>query len=416
MNIKHLAQDLDTAQKPEQDIRLLQQALAHESVTGNEANFVAFLHKQMSHQNLDPQQADFLPGRPNIWGTRVGSGTGPRLLFIGHTDTAHARDWPDTWRGGAQENPFAGTIIDEELWGRGSVDLKGGICASLAAIDLLDATGARLAGDVTFAFVGDEESGEPGTGVSAGIKDYVKKITQGEIPKPDFAIYLEPTKLDIYTSQIGFFIADISVQGKSAYFGTPELGVDALKAAHTLQTALFAYAQDLTEQGDDPLVGPAHLLITDIKAGGLIAVPGRCELSLIRKLRPGEELDEAVADFEARVHQISYEPGITVKITYPAGRNHPVGGTPATTAPDTAAIQALTKALRTYQPQAGAIAGAPYWSEMPFLTDEIGCPAVYCAPGDISLAHTTQERLKVDEYLSSIRAFALFTADFCGLC
>ena len=63
----------------------------------------------------------------------------------------------------------------------------------------------------------------------------------------------------------------------------------------------------------------------------------------------------------------------------------------------------------------GAIGGAPYWSESPFLVNEIGCPAVYCAPGDISVAHTFEERIEVESYLAAVRAFALFVADYCGL-
>ena len=49
-------------------------------------------------------------------------------------------------------------------------DLKAGICAALMGLGTLDRAGLRLAGDVTLAFVGDEESGEPDTGVSAGVK------------------------------------------------------------------------------------------------------------------------------------------------------------------------------------------------------------------------------------------------------
>ncbi|MEM7047713.1 MAG: M20/M25/M40 family metallo-hydrolase [Pseudomonadota bacterium] len=420
---KELAQALRAGQDSTHDINLLCEAITYESVTGNEANFVRFLHTQMTARQLSPTQADFLPNRPNIWGQRQGTRgekqCAPRLLFIGHSDTVHARDWGEEWRGTAQENPFAGTLTEDEIWGRGSVDLKGGICASLAALDLLDQIGITLRGDVAFAFVGDEESGEPGSGISAGIKDYVARVQKSEIEKADFAIYLEPTKLAIYPSQIGFFITDVAITGKSAYFGTPEHGIDALKAAHQLQAALFVYAQELTDTGSHPLVGPAHLLITQQQAGGLIAVPGHCHMSLIRKLRPGEDMDHAVAEFEARVHQVPFEDGITVAMTYPAGRNHRAGGTPTEVPADLPAIRQLTNALRAStspdeMPHAGAIEGAPYWSEMPFLADQLGCPTVYCAPGDISLAHTSYERLKVDEYLASIRAFALFIADFCG--
>ena len=172
--------------------------------------------------------ADFLPGRPNIWGERKGGGDGQRLLFVGHTDTVHVDGWREHWAGTEREDPFGAPMIDGAVWGRGAGDLKAGICASLAALTLLDKAGIKLKGDVAFAFVGDEESGQPGTGVSAGIKDYTARIEAGEVARPDFIVYVEPTRLAVYPAQIGFFITDITITGKSAYFGVPELGKDAL--------------------------------------------------------------------------------------------------------------------------------------------------------------------------------------------
>ena len=164
------------------------------------------------------ETAEFLPGRPNVWGERSGQGGGPRLLFIGHTDTVHVEGWREHWQGTEREDPFAAPVIDGEVWGRGSGDLKAGISASIAALSLLDSVGVKLKGDVAYAFVGDEESGQPGTGVSAGVADYVGRIANGAIAKPDFTIYVEPTRLAVYAAQIGFFIADITITGTLGLF------------------------------------------------------------------------------------------------------------------------------------------------------------------------------------------------------
>jgi acetylornithine deacetylase/succinyl-diaminopimelate desuccinylase-like protein len=59
-------------------------------------------------------------------------------------------------------------------------------------------------------------------------------------------------------------------------------------------------------------------------------------------------------------------------------------------------------------PDRGAIEGAPYWSEAPFLSTELGIPTVYCAPGDIRNAHTLEERVELREYFDGIVAFAAF--------
>ena len=373
---------------------------------------VAMLALEMERLGLAPQVEDFAPGRPNITGRRTG--TGPDLLFMGHTDVVHPRDWEMHWAGQPQQDPFSAAVLEGELWGRGSADLKAGICTSLAALDLLDRAGIRLAGSVSFAFVGDEESGEPGSGTSAGVRHWVRTVQAGRLPRPDLAVYVEPTQLQVLPVQIGFYIADVTLTGQSAYFGRPDLGRDALKAAHQVLAAIWEYSDRLSLKGEHPLLGRAFVLVTGLEAGGLIAVPGECRFSLIGKLLPGDSLDQATADLEA-VIQAAATAGIGVKIDFPAGRDHPRGGSPAGIALDHTLVTGLANCIAAVRPERGATQGAPFWSEMPFLTDVLGIPAVYCAPGDISICHTNFERVPLQDYHDGILAFAAFIATTCGV-
>lgn len=392
---------------------LLGRAVKAASVTGNEAAMAAMLQPEMARLGLDPLMQDFLPGRPNISGRRKGAGTGPELLFIGHTDVVHPRDWEVHWADQPQQNPFGAAIIDGELWGRGSADLKAGICASLAALDLLDRAGIRLSGSVSFAFVGDEESGEPGTGISAGIGRWTEKVLAGDLPRPDLAIYVEPTRLQVLPVQIGFYIAEVKLTGQSAYFGRPELGRDALKAGHGVLQAIWDHSDRLAAAAEHPLLGRAFALVTGLEAGGLIAVPGECRFSLIGKLLPGDSLDHATEALEAVIRAATPD-GIGVEITFPAGRDHPRGGSPAGIALDHPLVTTLSGCVSAVRPDRGGIEGAPFWSEMPFLTERLGVPAVYCAPGDISICHTNFERVPLQDYHDGILAFAAFIATTCG--
>ncbi|KUP91572.1 M20 family metallopeptidase [Tritonibacter horizontis] len=412
-----LTERLLAAQDRDADLRLLKDALSVESVTGNETPFARFLEQQMAALGLATGAGAFLPGRENTWATTAGA-EGPNLMILGHTDTVHVRGWEAHWDAQCpndpRRDPFGGVEREGQIWGRGASDLKGGICTAIAAMRLLRRAGVNLQGRVTLAFIGDEESGEPGSGVSAGAKDLVQRVRAGEIAKPDFALYVEPTGLDVYTAQIGFFIAELTLTGKTAYFGTPELGVDALKATHAVLSALWAHEAELAAGPKHDLVGASSLLVTGVEGGGFIAVPGQCKLSLIRKLRPGEDLDDAIARFEAVLGQVDLAAGLSLTIDYPAGRDHPKGGSAVEIPRDAAPAQLLAECVRQSWSEAGRIGGAPYWSEMPFLTEMIGCPAVYCAPGDIAVAHTYEERIASDEYLAAIRAFALFIARYCG--
>lgn len=394
---------------------LFRGAIRRDSITGNEANVVAYLAEAMRNLNLTGlRTADFLPGRPNVWGERKGAGGGKRLLFIGHTDVVHVDGWREHWAGTEREDPFGAAIVDGAVWGRGAGDLKAGITSSLAAMALLDAAGIKLAGDVSFAFVGDEESGQPGSGVSAGIKDYVARMEAGEIERPDFVVYVEPTQLAVYPAQIGFFIADIAITGRSAYFGVPELGKDALRAGHAAMSALWKHSDAISARAEHPLVGRAFLLITKLAGGGYIAVPEKCELSLIRKLLPGESLDQAAAEIEAAVRGAIDDPEIAVEFSYPAGRDHPLGGTAAEIDPGLADVTMLSQAIGGAMPGRGSLVGAPFWSESPFFVNRLGIPAVYCAPGDIRNCHTYKEHVEIEEFLAGVVGFAAFMARFCG--
>jgi acetylornithine deacetylase len=136
---------------------------------------------------------------------------------------------------------------------------------------------------------------------------------------------------------------------------------------------------------------------------------------LIRKLIPGEDLTTARDDIDRVVREAVSDPRIVVEIDHPAGRDHPVGGIPFVTDPSLGPIATLQAAVRETEPRGGGIGAAPYWSEGPFLTNELGIPTVYCAPGDIRNCHTFDEHVDIDQYLSAVRIYATFIADFCGL-
>ncbi|MEV8630949.1 M20/M25/M40 family metallo-hydrolase [Streptosporangium sp. NPDC051023] len=397
-------------------LELLRQAVATPSVTGDEDAFARLVAEHLTDAGAgDVTVTDFAPGRPNVWGVTRGTGGGPGLMFLGHLDTVHVRGWEEHWRGDVRENPFSGAVVDGHVWGRGVGDLKAGICTVISALKTLRRAGLAPRGDVSAVFVGDEESGEPGSGVSAGIKDVVPRIARGEIPRPEFAVYVEPTQLHVYTAQMGFLIAEITLEGKSAYFGAPELGVDALRAAHEMLSALWAHTAELELRAEHELVGRPFLLVTGITGGGYIAVPGECRIDLIRKLLPGESLDEARAELDAVVAAAVTDERVKTTIAYTAPRDHSVGGTPNETDPAISGVVRLQDAVRRVRPDRGAVQGAPYWSETPFLAKQLDIPAVYCAPGDIRNCHTFDERVAVDEYLDAVSVFATFIADYCGV-
>jgi acetylornithine deacetylase len=269
---------------------------------------------------------------------------------------------------------------------------------------------------VTALFLADEESGEQGSGTSDGIRRALQTAASGDQPiTADLAIYGEPTTMQVYTSHMGFFIADIVLTGRSAYFGTPELGVDALRAADTVLRSLWAHGDELAQRPADALIGSPSLLVTGMSGGGYIAVPGECRISVIRKVTPVEDLDGASSQLEAVIRAAPIDPRVEIAVSYPASRDHQVGGTPLVTDPDLPAVRRLQHTVKQVLPERGAIAAGPYWSEGPFLERELGIPTVYLAPGDISHCHTFDEHVNVDEYLAAVSVYLQFIVEHCGV-
>jgi acetylornithine deacetylase len=392
----------------------LRRAVQTPSITGDEMAFAALVASELeacgaSEVHLEEVQ----PGRPIVWSVTRGTGGGPSVLLAGHLDTVRVDGWRERWQGTEREDPFSAAVVDGALWGRGAGDLKAGIASAMAALRTLRDARSGLRGDVVTLWICDEESGEPGLGRSIGMRAAAERIVQGEIPRAAFAIYVEPTGLAVYPAQIGFLIADISLEGRSSYFGRPEEGIDALRAGHSVLTQLWRLDEQLRARGEHPLLGRPRLLVTDARAGGYIAVPGRCTLSLIRTLIPSEELSPAAAEIEAAVERGVEDTGVRAEVRFPAGRDHEVGGLPAETDPDAPAVRALRNAVRTVAPPRDALKGAPFWAEMSFL-DALGVPCVYWAPGDITNCHTPDEHVEIDEFLDAVKALSLFLVAHCG--
>ena len=386
-------------------LALFQGAVRQESITGHERNVVAYLAERMRALGLDSVvSAEFLPGRPNVWGERNGAGGGPRLLFIGHTDTVHVDGWREHWAGTEREDPFAATIVDGAVWGRGAGDLKAGIAPRSRPWRCSTAPASRLPGDVAFAFVGDEESGEPGTGVSAGMKDYVgrhraRRHRRGPISSSMSSRRGWPSirRRSASSSPIS------NVTGMSAYFGVPELGHDALKAAHRVLAALWRIPTRLRRRAAHRLVGrgvPARhrhrgrRLHRRAGRGAVLADPQalarRGSRRGARRARSGRARRRVGP--RDRASRFAYPAG-----PRPCARRHR-GRDRSATRPEVAMLCA--DACAAAMAGRGAHRGrAVLVGDRRSSPSASALPAVYCAPGDIRNCHTLEEHVRARRVL-----------------
>jgi len=187
------------------------------SVTPADAGAIGVLERLLGEAGFTVHRLTFSePGTPDIDNlyARIGS-EGPHLVFAGHTDVVPAGD-DQAWRHGA----FSGDVMDGELYGRGSVDMKGAIACSVAAVlDHLAARGGKPKGSISFLITGDEE----GPAVNGTVKLLQWTAARGE--KFDHCILGEPSNVEALGDCIkigrrgslsGTLIVD-GVQGHVAY-------------------------------------------------------------------------------------------------------------------------------------------------------------------------------------------------------
>ncbi len=120
---------------------------------GNEAACINHISGLLGEAGLDPMVLGKSDERPCVVARLKGRGSAPPLLMYGHVDVVPTagQDW--------SVDPFEGRISDGCVWGRGALDMKGGIAMMLSALLKTKAHGEAPAGDIVFAALSDEEAG-----------------------------------------------------------------------------------------------------------------------------------------------------------------------------------------------------------------------------------------------------------------
>jgi succinyl-diaminopimelate desuccinylase len=331
-------------------------------------------------------------GRPNVIGT-LGSGSRPHLAWNGHLDVV-----PAGAREGWVHDPWAGAIEGGRLIGRGAADMKGPVAAALAAGAALRRTGAELSGTLMFHLVADEEL--------AGVHGTRVLWERGSIDQ-DACVVGEPTSLAIGLAERGGAWITATSRGTAAHGSTPHLGVNAI-------TSMARYLLRLDEVLPDiehPLVGRPTVNAALIAGGSAPnVVPDRCETDIDRRIIPGETDPERVlAPFR--------ELADAVRAAHPEVEIETVirEWTEAAEAPADSAIADIARAAVAAETgRAAEDVGFTGITDARFYINQAKIPAVILGPGSLTVAHTANESIDVDELVAGARVYARIFAAFLG--
>jgi acetylornithine deacetylase/succinyl-diaminopimelate desuccinylase-like protein len=136
-----------------QPAALLQRLIRFDTTNppGNERECIAFIGGLLRDAGIEARLYAREPERPNLLARLPGRGAAPPLLLCGHVDVVSTAG--QVW----QHDPFAASEHDGYIWGRGAVDMKGGVAMLLSAFLRAKEERFEPAGDVLFCALADEE-------------------------------------------------------------------------------------------------------------------------------------------------------------------------------------------------------------------------------------------------------------------
>ncbi|HNB41417.1 MAG TPA: M20/M25/M40 family metallo-hydrolase [Anaerolineales bacterium] len=249
----------------ERPVEILQRLIQFNTTNppGHEAACVGYIRDLLNEAGIESTLVAKDPDRPNLIARLPGEGKAPPLLLYGHVDvvTTESQRW--------QQAPFEGKLIDGYVWGRGALDMKGGVAMMVAAFMRANAEGLRPPGDIVLAIVSDEEAGG----------DYGAKFLVEEHPELFKDIKHAIGEFGGFTLTLGgkrFYPIMISekqvcwmkatVRGQGGHGSMPE------KGGATAKLATFLRALD---EKDLPVhVTPATKLMVDAMASALGGLQG----------------------------------------------------------------------------------------------------------------------------------------------
>ncbi|WP_407965540.1 succinyl-diaminopimelate desuccinylase [Bartonella sp. C271] len=239
-------------------VQLLQMLIRCPSVTPHEAGALSTLEHFLRKMGFCVERPVFVDKNTedveNLY-AKIGS-EGPHLMFAGHSDVVPPGEL-ENWT----YPPFEGVISEGKLYGRGAVDMKGGIACFVAALArFLEKN--TLKGKVSFLITGDEE----GPAINGTVKLLEWAVQKGE--KWNAAIVGEPTSVNIVGDVIkigrrGSISGIITIKGCQGHVAFPERAANPLPLANKLIQAL---TQNALDQGTKDFQA-SHLELTSIDTG-----------------------------------------------------------------------------------------------------------------------------------------------------
>jgi succinyl-diaminopimelate desuccinylase len=331
------------------------------------------------------------------------SGNGPHLMFAGHTDVVPPGD-AGAWR----HPPFGAEIADGEMYGRGAVDMKGGIACFVAAVARYVAEHGRPKGSVSLLITGDEE----GPAVNGTVKLLDWAASKGECW--DAAVVGEPTNPDqlgdmIKIGRRGSLSGALTVFGRQGHVAYPHLADNPIRGLMTLLDGLLATPLDEGTCDFQPSNLEVTTIDVDNAAGNVI--PAKAAASFNIRFNDAWQVETLQAEIHNRLDRAArrrrLRPGRRDKVEYELRWQNPPGSVFLTR--DDHLIGRLSTAVVAVTGRAPTLSTSGGTSDARFIKD-------YCPVVEFGLVgktmHMVDERVAIADLERLTQIYQRFLAEW----
>ncbi len=384
----------------EELITLVQKLISIPSYHGlpdNEKEVAEYINKYFGEEGIDSQLVIVSGERPNVIGSYGNDENYDKTLILnGHLDTVGVENMII--------DPFKGYIQDGNIYGRGSVDMKGAVAAMIMALVLIKRAGIELEGRANFTGVIDEEYWNLGT----------KHVIEHG-PKSKYAIVGEPTKLEIHNGHRGLEWIQVFVEGKYAHGGTPEKGINAIVKMNKIVSEIVDKLLPAIKKRNHPITGPAALNLGVIKGGTQPStVAGDCILQLDRRWIPGESPESITDEIKDIIKKLQKDdPELKGEVSVMRNEGNDVGFPYLACERSTKIVQSLTKATTNIM-NSTKFSYFPAWTDGALLSHLGGIETVVFGPGDLASAHSEKEYCPIEDIINACKVYIYTILDICG--
>jgi len=341
--------------------------------------------------------------RVNVIARLRGAPARPLLHFNGHFDVVPVGD-------GWTVDPFAGTVRDGKIYGRGATDQKAGIAASIFAVEAIRRAGVRLRGAVEQSGTVDEESGGFAGMAYLAERGFVSR------DRTDFVVITEPLNVDrVCLGHRGVYWFEVATLGRIAHGSMPFLGVSAISkmtdflalVERELKPALSLRVTGMPVEPPEARCASINVnSISGGQPGGGLQTPcvaDRCEAILDRRFlieEPIEEVREEIRDILESLAQDDPDFRYRMKDLMTV--------LPIQTDPACKLVTTMASAVRDVLGSEPPLIASPgTYDQKHVMRLGLVDQCIAYGPGMLDLSHQPDEHCRVDHLVQGSKAMAL---------